>query len=90
MAKAKSFSFDYDGEEITVVYDGNLSYELYVNDVLNDRRGGLFSIPLIGGTRLRGEGSGGQYIEVFIRNVGIYYRIEVEYQGTLVATRNFI
>jgi hypothetical protein len=27
---------------------------------------------------------------VFIRNMGVFFRIEVEYQGHLVATKNFI
>lgn len=90
MAKAKSFQFVYDGEEINVVYDGHFTYSLYVNDVLNDQRTGLIAIPVIGGSRLIGSGSTGEHIEVFIRNMGVFYRIEVEYQGQLVATKSFI
>lgn len=90
MAKPKSFQFVYDSEKIDIVYDGHFTYSLYVNDVLNDQRSGLMAIPVIGGSRLIGSGSTGEYIEVFIRNMGVFYRIEVEYQGHLVATKSFI
>lgn len=88
MGKARTFKFDHNGEGIVVIYDGR-SYELYVNGVLQDQRGGLFAVPIIGGTGLRGVGSQGERIDVFIRNMGVFFRIEVEYQGHLAATKNF-
>lgn len=85
----RSFEWFIDGELIEVLVDSS-GYALLIDGINVAQDNKLFALPLIGGARLNGWSSSGQFVEAFIRNLGMFYRIELSYAGTLVGTKSYV
>ncbi|OOR19249.1 hypothetical protein [Bacillus cereus] len=83
----ESFKYDHKNHhiEIKVFVDG---YELWIDGKQVSKDYGNFAIPFIGGASLRGE-AGSDHVQAFIRNMGIYFKLELNINDVNVARATF-
>ena len=81
--------FVHDGIDIYAKDSVSSGFELFLNGELVDSDKSLvgFAVPFVQGTRLMGKPKVGCFVEVFLRNLGIGFRMEVYINGKLVKTK---
>lgn len=82
-----SIVHEYDNHNIEVKVF-NKGYELWIDGKQVDKNYSLFSLPFVGGSKLKGN-INNKSVVAFIRNMGINYRLELEINGQNVLNKFF-
>jgi len=79
----------YDDIEIFAKDSLSSGFELFLDGVLvdSDKSWVGIALPFVQGTRLMGKPKVGYFVEAFLRNMGIGFRLEIYVNGKLVKSK---